>query len=70
MHIIFKVMVKLDVDARKVRREVYEAARVESCFHLEAGLYPKEERKRQKNSGMRISKGYLWRETFMKAGRI
>ena len=31
-----------------VRREVYEAARVESCFRLEAGLYPKEERKIQK----------------------
>ena len=37
--------------------EIYEAARVESCFRLEAGLNPEEERKRQKNSGMRITKG-------------
>ena len=42
-------MVKLDVDAGGfLRREVYEAARVVSCFCLETGLYPKEERKRQK----------------------
>ena len=46
MYIFFKVIVKLDVDAgRFVRREVYEVARVVSCFRLEAGLYPKEERK-------------------------
>ena len=53
MYIFFKVIVKLDVDAgRFVRREVYEVARVESCFRLEAGLYPKEGRKRQKSSGI------------------
>ena len=50
----------------KVRGEVYEAARDESCFLLEASLYPKEERKSDKNSGMRITKGYLWRETSMR----
>ena len=39
----------LDVDAgRFVGRFTMKAARVESCFRLEAGLYPKEERKRQK----------------------
>ena len=60
---------KIGCQREKVRGEVYEAARDESCFRLEAGLYPKEERKRQKNSGMRITKGYLWRETSMKVRR-
>ena len=59
---------KIECRRGKVRGEVYEAARDESCFRLEAGLYPKEERKRQKNSGIRITKGYLWRETSTKAG--
>ena len=54
-----KVIVKLDVDeGRFVRSEVYEVARVVSCFRLEAGLYPKEERKRQNNCGIRITKEY------------
>jgi len=33
------------------RGKVFDAAQVESCFRLEAGLYPKEERKRQKTMG-------------------
>ena len=61
---------KIGCGRGKVRREVYEAARVESCFRLEAGLYPTKERKGQKNSRMRITKGYLWPETSMKAGRM
>ena len=66
----FKSYSKIGCRRGKVRREVEEAARVDdSCFRLEARLYPKEERKRQKNSGMRITKGYLWRETSMKARR-
>ena len=57
----FKRYSKIGCRHGKVRREVYQAARVDSCFRLEARLYPKEERTRQKNSGMRITKGYLWR---------
>ena len=68
--IFFESCSKIGCRRGKVHRKVYEAARVESCFRLKAGLYPKEERKRQKNSGMRITKGYLWRETSMKAERI
>jgi len=61
VYIFFKSYSKIGCRRWKVRREVYEAARVDSCFCFEARLYPKVERKRQKNSGMRITKGYLWR---------
>ena len=37
---IFKVS-KIECRRGKVRGELYEAARDESCFRLEAGLYPK-----------------------------
>ena len=64
-----KLIEKLDVDVRRSRGEVYIAARDRSCFRLKASLYPKEDRKRQKkNSGMRITEGYLWQETFITAG--
>ena len=63
-----KLIEKLDVDARRSRGEVYNAARDRSCFRLEPSLYPKEDRKSQKNSGMRITEGYLWQETFITAG--
>ena len=68
--IFFLSYSKIRCRRSKVRREVYEAAGVESCFRLEAGLYPKAGRKRHKNSGSRITKGYLWRQMSMKAGRI
>ena len=65
--IFFQSHSKIGCRRGKVRGKVYEATRDESCFRLEAGLYPKEDRIRQKNSGMRITKGHLWRETSMKS---
>ena len=68
MCIFLKIHWEIGCRREKVRGEVYEAARDGSCFRLGAGWYPKEERKRQRNSGMRITDGYLWREMFMTAG--
>ena len=68
MCIFLKIHWEIGCWREKVRGEVYEAARDGCCFRLEAGWYPEEERKRQRNSGMRITDGYLWREMFMTAG--
>ena len=66
--IFLKIHWEIGCWCKKVHGEVYEAARDGSCFRLEAGWYPEEERKRQRNSGMRITDGYLWWEMFMTAG--
>ena len=57
MCIFLKIHWEIGCRREKVRGEVYEAARDGSCFRLEAGWYPKEETKRQRNSGMRITDG-------------
>ena len=66
--IFFKIHWEIGCRCEKVRGEVHKAARDRSCFRLKAGLYPKEDGKRQKNSGMRITEGYLWQEMFITAG--
>ena len=55
MCISLKIHWEIGCWRQKVRGEVYEVAWGGSCFCLEAGWYPKEERKRQRNSGMRIT---------------
>ena len=66
--IFFKIHWEIGCRCEKAHGEVYKAARDGSCFPLEAGLHLKEDRKRQKNSGMRITEGYLWQEMFITAG--
>ena len=57
MCIFLKIHREIRCRREKVHGEVYEAAQDGGCFRLEAGWYPKEERKRQRNSGMRITDG-------------
>ena len=57
MCIFLKIHQEIGCRHEKVRGEVYEAARDGGCFRLEASWYPKEETKRQRNSGMRITDG-------------
>ena len=63
----FKVIVKLDVDAGRFVGRFTKRLGSKAAFASKAGLYAKEERKREKNNGMKITKGYLWRETSVKA---
>ena len=48
MCIFLKIHQEIGCRREKVRGEVYEAAQDGGCFRLEAGWYPKEETKRQK----------------------
>ena len=63
-------MVKLDVDAGRFIGRFAKRLGSEVAFASKPVCIQREKEKDKKNSGMRITKGYLWRETSMKAGRI
>ena len=69
--IFFKVIV-LKIGCRRgmVWGEVYEAARDEICFRLEAGLYPKEERKKKTKNHKKISVARDVHESWKKIKRM
>ena len=52
-----------------VRREVHDSPGTKSAFASKPVCIQRKKEKDKKNSGMGITKGYLWRETSMKAGR-
>ena len=63
VYIFFKVIVKLEVDAGRLVGRFTKRLGTKADFASKPVCIQRKKEKDKKNSGMRITKGYLWRES-------